>query len=145
VVERQLPLRRAELEIASDLNELGRARDFVRVVCGQLPGSPMDEGSVGGLELAVTEACSNIIKHAYRGRADQWIHLEAETFPAHVSIRLHHLGAAFDPSKVRPPTFDGSQTSGFGMYLIRQSVDEVRYYRDERGRNCIALRKVRKS
>jgi PAS domain S-box-containing protein len=142
VVESELPLRRAALEIPSDLNELSRAREFVRAVCGQLPGSTMDEESVGGLELAVTEACSNIIRHAYRGRADQRIHLEAETFPARVSIRLHHLGAAFDPSKVRPPTLDGSRTSGFGMYLISRSVDEVRYYRDERGHNCIALVKA---
>jgi hypothetical protein len=28
------------------------------------------------------------------------------------------------------------------MYLIRRSVDEVRFYRDERGRNCIALVKA---
>lgn len=145
VVERQLPLRRVGLEIASDLKELGRARDFVRALCGQLPGSALDEASVGGLELAITEACSNIIKHAYQGRSDQWIHLEAETFPTRVTIRLHHLGAAFDPSKVPPPSLDGSQLSGYGVYLIRQCVDEVRYYRDERGRNCIALVKAFKT
>jgi anti-sigma regulatory factor (Ser/Thr protein kinase) len=40
---------------------------------------------------------------------------------------------------------NGSQESGFGIYLIIQSVDEVRYYRDERGRNCIALVKARRS
>ena len=52
------------------------------------------------LELAVNEACSNIMKHAYHGRADQWIHLEAEAFPDRSSIRLHHLGDPFDPSTV---------------------------------------------
>ena len=65
--------------------------------------------------------------------------------PTSVSIRLHHLGDPFDPSTVPPPALDGSQESGFGIYLITQSVDEVRYYRDERGRNCIALVKVRRS
>ena len=85
------------------------------------------------------------MKHAYHGRADQWIHLEAEAFPDTVSIRLHHLGDSFDPSTVSPPVLDGSQESGFGVYLITQSVDEVRYYRDERGRNCIALVKAHMS
>jgi PAS domain S-box-containing protein len=144
-VEKQAPLARAEIELRSDLKELGRSRQFVRAFCRDLPGAPLDEESVGKLELAVTEACSNIMKHAYHGRADQWIHLEAEAVPGSVSIRLHHLGDSFDPSKVPPPALDGSQMSGFGMYLITRSVDEVSYYRDERGRNCIALVKARKS
>ena len=58
------------------------------------------------------------------------------------SIRLHHLGDSFDPAAVSPPALDGSRESGFGIYLITNSVDEVRYSRDERGRNCIALVKV---
>lgn len=143
--ERPLPLARAEIEIRSILAELPRARAFVRSVCRNLPDSPLDEESIGQLELAVTEAGSNIMKHAYHGCPDRWILLEAEAFPAHVTIRLHHGGDSFDPSKVSPPALNGSRESGFGIYLITQSVDEVRNYRDERGRNCIALVKVRKS
>ena len=41
-----------------------------------------------------------------------------------------------------PPALDGSRESGFGIYLITKSVDDVRYSRDERGRNCIALVKM---
>jgi serine/threonine-protein kinase RsbW len=143
-IERQAPLARAEMELRSDLKELGRARQFVRAFCCGLPPAPLDEESVSKLELAVTEACSNIIKHAYHGHANQWIQLEAEALPSSLSIRLHHLGDPFDPAKVPPPALDGSQLSGFGMYLITHSVDEARYYRDERGRNCIALVKFRK-
>jgi len=141
IEEPQLGLARAELEIRSDLKELGRAREFVRTFCRHLP-SPVNEDSVGALELAVNEAASNIMKHAYQGRTDQWIEIEAEAFESHVSVRLHHLGDPFDPSATSQPVFDGSQESGFGIYLITQSVDEVRYYRDERGRNCVALLKV---
>jgi anti-sigma regulatory factor (Ser/Thr protein kinase) len=145
VVQQRLPLAHAEIEIRSDLKDLRRAREFVRTVCCNLPGSSLDPDSVAALELAVNEAASNIMKHAYHGRADQWIQLEAEAFPGQVSIRLHHLGDPFDPSAVAPPALDGSQESGFGIYLITRSVDDVRYYRDERGRNCIALVKVCKS
>jgi serine/threonine-protein kinase RsbW len=117
----------------------------VRAFCRNLPGPPLDEDSVAGLELAVNEAVSNIMKHAYHGRKDQSIHLEAEAFPGRLAIQLHHLGDAFDPSTVAPPPLDGSRDSGFGAYIIARSVDEVRYYRDERGRNCIALVKARKA
>ena len=143
VGERQRPLARVEMEIRSDLRELSRARDFVRTFCRTLPGRPLDDDGIGGLELAVNEAASNVMKHAYRGRSDQSIRLEAEAFPDRVSIRLHHLGESFDPSRVRPPSFDASRESGFGVYLISRSVDDVRYYRDERGGNCIALVKRR--
>jgi sigma-B regulation protein RsbU (phosphoserine phosphatase) len=143
VEEIQLPLARAQRAIRSDLTELRQAREFVRTACRDLPGSPLDEDSMAQLELAVNEAASNIMKHAYHGRTDQWIHLEAEASPSQISIRLHHLGDPFDPSTVAPPALDASQESGFGLYLITQSVDDVQYCRDERGRNCIVLVKVR--
>ena len=145
VGERRRPLARAEMEIRSDLRDLSRAREFVRTFCRALPGSPLDEDREAELELAVNEAASNVMKHAYHGRADQRIHLEAEAFPDHVAVRLHHLGDPFDPSAVPPPSFDGTRESGFGVYLITRSVDDVRYYRDERGGNCIALVKMRTS
>jgi serine/threonine-protein kinase RsbW len=135
----QEPLARSELEIRSDLKDLRRARVFVREFCRTVPEGLLDEEDVAGLELAVNEAASNIMKHAYHGRADQWIQLDADAYPDRVSIRLHHLGDSFDPATVSPPTLDGSRESGFGVYLIARSVDDVRYSRDERGRNSIAL------
>jgi anti-sigma regulatory factor (Ser/Thr protein kinase) len=145
VEARQLPLARAELELRSDLSELRRARAFVRSVCSALPGTPLAADRVAELELAVNEATSNIMKHAYHGRTDQRIRLEAETFPDRVVIRLYHSGDPCDPSSVPPPALDGSQESGFGLFLIKQSVDDVRYYGDACGRNCIALVKRRRA
>ena len=135
------PVLRSEQIIRSDLKDLRRARSFVREFCGALPGGLFDEAGVAALELAVNEAVCNIMKHAYHGRPDQWIQLEAEYVPERLSIRLHHLGDSFDPATVPPPAFDGSRESGFGVYLIANSVDDVRYSRDERGRNCIVLTK----
>jgi sigma-B regulation protein RsbU (phosphoserine phosphatase) len=140
--ETPLPLAQAEIEIGSELTQLRRVREFVRDFCRSPAQPPLDEDGVGALELAVNEAASNIMKHAYHGRTDQRIQLEAEVFPDHVSILLHHLGESFDPSTIPPPPFDGSRESGFGAYIIMRSVDDVRYYRDEFGRNCVALTKM---
>ena len=142
VVEVLQPLARSELEIRSDLTDLRRARVFVRDFCRMVPEGLLDEDDVAALELAVNEAASNIMKHAYHGRADQLIALEADAFPDRVAVRLYHLGDSFDPTSVRPPALDGSRESGFGVYIINRSVDEVRYSRDPRGRNCIALIKA---
>jgi len=143
IEEREPPLARAELEISSELTELGRARAFVREVCGTLRGPALEEEGVSQLELAITEAASNVMRHAYRGRTDQQIQLDAEVFADRIVLRLHHLGESFDPGAVSTPTFDGTQDGGFGMYIIAQSVDDVRYYRDERGRHTISLVKNR--
>ena len=140
---RPAPLARAELKLISDVNELGRTREFVRAFCRDLPGTALDEESISKLELAVTEACSNIIKHAYHGLANRWISVEAEAFPESVSIRMHHRGESFEPSEVPPPALNGSQVSGFGVHIITKSVDAVKYCCDERGGNYIELVKLR--
>jgi sigma-B regulation protein RsbU (phosphoserine phosphatase) len=144
IENRERPAFRAEIDISSDLSELARARAFVREACRNLPGSPLDADSISQLELAITEALSNIMTHAYRGRTDQAIQIGVDAFADRVVLRLHHLGEAFDPSTVAAPAFDGTQDGGFGVYIIEQSVDEVRYYRDERGRNCISMVKNRR-
>jgi sigma-B regulation protein RsbU (phosphoserine phosphatase) len=136
------PLAHAELDIHSDLKELSRARAFVREFCRTVPAGLLDDDDAAGLELAVNEAASNIMKHAYHGRADQRIHLEADAAPDRISIRLHHLGDGFDPATVSPPSLDGSRESGFGLYLISRCVDDIRCTCDERGRNCIGLVKM---
>lgn len=143
IVEWQAPLGRAEMEIHSALADLRQARQFARTMCLNLPGVPFEEHRIAEFELAVDEAASNIVKHAYHGRPDQWIQLEAEAFPDRVTIRLHHLGDPFDASNVQEQDARTSQGSGLGLSLIKRCVDEVRYYRDGRGRNCVALSKRR--
>lgn len=132
------PLTRARLEISSDLKELARIRGFIRRICGEAAGV-IEESGVDDLERAVTEAASNIIIHAYERRSDRPVELEAEVFVDRVVVELHHLGMSFDPGMVPLPRLDGSQTSGFGMYIMARSVDEVRYYKDDRGWNCISM------
>lgn len=135
----RLPLLHAELEIRSDLAELGRTRDFVRTFCHGVPGEPLDDDAIAALELAANEAASNIMKHAYSGDRDQLIRIEGDAFADRVAVRLRHLGSPFSPDTAPAPQFNGTRESGFGAYIIASSVDEVKYYRDASGRNCVAL------
>jgi serine phosphatase RsbU (regulator of sigma subunit)/anti-sigma regulatory factor (Ser/Thr protein kinase) len=135
---------REGIEFLSDLRELRQVRRFVRRFCEALDNPAPGEDLVDALELAASEAASNIMRHAYHGRADQCIHLEAEARPDTVTVRFRHLGAGFDPAELAPAVLDGTRESGFGTYIIARSVDQVRYYHDERGRNCVSLTKHRK-
>jgi sigma-B regulation protein RsbU (phosphoserine phosphatase) len=136
-------LAHAQCQVTSKVAELPPIRAFVRRFCQNLPVLVLDEDGLSQLELAVTEAASNIMKHAYHGRTDQHIDIAADAFTDHIVIQLSHRGMAFDPATVRPPVFDGSREGGFGVYIIARSVDEVRYVRDEQGSNHVCLVKKR--
>jgi phosphoserine phosphatase RsbU/P len=138
------PLAHAELEVSSALSQLVLVREFAERFCRALPPPALTEDRIAQLQLAVTEAASNIARHAYRGQAGKPIQLEADAFADRIVLRLYHTGESFDPNRVPPPVFDGSREGGFGVYIIAQSVDEVRYFRDERGRNCVCLIDYRK-
>lgn len=135
------PTAKAVKTIGSNLCRLGEARVFTRSFCEKLPSGFLDRNSVDALELAVNEAVSNIIKHAYHGRTDRWIHLEAEAFPGRVVIRLHHRGSPFSAKPAPPPSEDAPRESGLGLYMLSRCVDEVQYFLDEQGGNCISLTK----
>lgn len=139
--ERDPEFARAQIRITSDLSQLAAARTFVRDFCVRVAEGEPNEDGIAKLELAVTEAVSNIIRHAYEGRADQVIQVEAQAMPEGVAIRLHHDGLPFDAEEVAPPSFDGSREGGFGVYIIENTVDAVQYAQDWNDRNTIHLYK----
>ncbi|MDE3187902.1 MAG: SpoIIE family protein phosphatase [Acidobacteriota bacterium] len=143
--EVEIPLAHDEIEIRSDLQQLRRAREFVRSFCTGLPSSMLEHTDMDALVLAVNEAASNIMKHAYRGRKDQRIDLEGQAFRSRVVIVLHHFGDPFEPANVPSVELDGLRESGLGLPMLTRCVDDVRYFRDERGRNCVALTKFSRS
>jgi anti-sigma regulatory factor (Ser/Thr protein kinase) len=112
-------------------------RALLREVCRESwQAVPGDEDLILRLTLALTEAASNIILHSYQGQQHKSITLTVEADDDQVRITLEHTGTPFDPEAVAAPVFDGSQESGFGLYLIRKCVDEVQYGQGEQGR-CV--------
>lgn len=133
------PSGEAMLECLSDLNNLEACRAFVRNICSEIPSPLVDDEFVSQLELAVTEAVANIMRHAYKGLPDQPIELSAQIFTDRIAFRIHHRGTSFSPDGIPPPKFDRSQDGGLGLFIIAQSVDDVSYTSDEQGGNCISL------
>ncbi len=118
------------MEARSDLAELPAIRAFVRECCENAPKTLSSE-KLDELILAVQEAGVNIIKHAYEDRADGNIDISVRCGEIDIEVIAAHHGKEFDPSTVPAPTFDGSKESGFGVYIIEQFTDEVRYETDE--------------
>jgi anti-sigma regulatory factor (Ser/Thr protein kinase) len=127
-------------EYDGDLRQLAPMRAFLREVCRESrQGEPADLDLILRLELALTEAASNVILHSCQDQQHKSITLTVEVDDDQVSMTLRHTGKPFDPQTAAAPVFDGSQESGFGLYLIRKCVDEVRYGQDDEGRCVMRL------
>lgn len=83
------------------------------------------------LILAVNEAATNIIKHAYAERPGQRFRLKLCTFEDRVEIRLFHKGKQFfrPPPLLSPPA--KGEENGYGLYIIDQTVDVHRYLQNK--------------
>lgn len=89
-----------------------------------------------GLQLAVYEICANITQHGYAicesnagDPATARIHVvfTVAPEPLRLEIDLYDTGCSFDISKVPEPDTAEPQARGYGLYLIRQLVDDVLY------------------
>ena len=121
------------LDISSRTELLGEVRAFVTDAARAF-GFPADD--IAKIELAVDEACTNIIKHAYRNDPAGHIRLVITSSASHGQprrfiITITDTGVAFDAAAYRMP--DMSQylqkprRGGLGIVLMNKLMDEVDY------------------
>jgi len=132
---------REELLVTSALAELGRVRGFVRQFVHEHLDPDSVETSLWQLELAVTEAASNIMRHAYKGRADGQVRVELELTGSRIVLRLCHRGEPFDPGEAKKLELEGPSEGSMGRYIMQECLDGVRYYQNDRGEQCVELSK----
>ena len=119
-----------ELVVPNDTQYLATVREEVTKVVSQSAFAGRDQKL---LILAVDEAITNIMEHAYdndlEGELDVELILEADATRFEVIIR--DSGKEFDPTAVDIPDITAhiskGQKHGLGIFLIRQIMDEVNY------------------
>ncbi len=92
------------------------------------------------ITLAVDEALSNVIRHAYKNRCDQEIELNCQGHADWLEFSFVDRGEAADPSRFCAQPLDEVALGGRGTHLIRQIMDEVCYERLPEG-NRLSLKK----
>lgn len=88
------------------------------------------------VHLAVHELITNIILHAYSGRAGK-IDLTLALYPDHVHVDIYDSGSAFTrlDIPVEPLNVEEPPESGYGLQILEAVMDTVEYTRLEEGRN----------
>jgi serine/threonine-protein kinase RsbW len=91
----------------------------------------LDESAVYAVQLAVDEAATNIIEHAYQGEDRGEICCSIEVIQDGLKITLQDWGAPFNPQEIPEPTIgaplENVQSSGLGLFFIRKLMDEVQF------------------
>ena len=91
--------------------------------------------------LALDEACTNVIRHAY-GHQCKPVRLEMCSLRSKVRFVLRDYGQTCDPSRIRSRELEDIRPGGLGVHIIRQAFDHVSYEPQARGTRLV-LEKVR--
>ncbi len=78
------------------------------------------------LILAVHEACTNVIRHAYRECTGGCIGLSVEQVRGQLRIRLRDRAPPVDPSCVKPRDLSECRAGGLGINIIDETMDRWR-------------------
>lgn len=130
--------------IAGVLNQVPAACDFVADAAVR---AGLDEHAVYHCQLAVDEACTNIVEHGYERRGeDRTIDIICREDAIRFTILILDDGPAFNPLTLPEPdpstVLDKRGSGGWGIHFIRKFMDEVAYSRDQH-RNCLTLSKFK--
>ncbi len=133
---------RDELKVPAEIGYLGDLRDHITKV-GRKYG--ISENIINAFKLAIDEAGTNIIRHAYRDW-EGFITMRIIIREREVTILLIDQGHTFDPNKVGDPDLrryvDIGKKGGLGIFIIRRVIDSIEYRKTEEG-NELRLTKQR--
>ncbi len=118
---------RFELKVVGILENLSLIGDFIS---DSMIASGLDARKIFEVQLAVDEACTNIIKYGYTDETGT-IDIICCMRNGEFVVVIKDEGKPFDPTSVQPPDLNASleerQIGGLGVHLIKSMMDEVRY------------------
>lgn len=85
------------------------------------------------INLVLTEAMTNAIRHANEDDPAQEIHISIAITNRTLSIKVYDQGQGFDVTTLPVPDFKGLEEHGRGVYIIRSIMDSVTYRKFKKG------------
>jgi serine/threonine-protein kinase RsbW len=117
-----------ELTVSGHFKNLAPIGDFISQAAVQ---AGLDERASYAAQMAVDEACANIIEHAYGGEGQGLIRLVCCPRSDGLEVTIYDQGQPFDPTRL--PTLNTQspleqrQTGGMGVFFIHKLMDRVEF------------------
>lgn len=129
-----------KIRVHSKAENLYKICDFVLERAEQ---AGFDERERGKIKVTVYEACLNVVEHAYFSNPEYIIDVYVKYDDERFTIVIQDWGECFEfnPSL----SYDVEQavkdrrTGGFGLHIIKRTVDEIHYLSDEKDGNRLIL------
>ena len=117
-----------KLIVKSRTENLSVIRNFI---CDFTSDMGFSTEAIDNIMLAVDEACTNIIKHAYKSYPDGEIIIKLKYSGNKLIITIIDYGASFAPDSIPEPDlrkyYKQHKVGGLGMYLMKTLMDDVKY------------------
>jgi serine phosphatase RsbU (regulator of sigma subunit)/anti-sigma regulatory factor (Ser/Thr protein kinase)/transposase len=124
---RRRVIREVVSQFPAEESQLDGIRRFVQESCR---GTPLSTKDVNSVLLALEEACTNVIRHAYL-YGHGTIRLHIALAGDRVTFSIYDKGRSFDFDRAGAPDLgryvETGRKGGLGIYLIRKIMDEVEY------------------
>ena len=135
------------LVILSDTANLCQVRVVVETLGKE---SGFDQKECAAMALAVDEALTNVIRHAYGGEPNKEIEIAIEQLNEtndHQGLRIsiRDFGKTVDRSKIKSRELTDIRPGGLGVHIMREVMDEVIYERPESGGTLLRMIKYHRS
>jgi len=117
-----------ELKVKSKTENLSVIRDFISTSAAEARVTP---DVIENIILAVDEACTNIIKHAYKSFPGGELIIKTKSTQSRFIISITDYGNSFEPDSIPEPDlqkyYRQKRVGGLGMYLMKTLMDDVKY------------------
>lgn len=136
-----------EIRLLSEARYLCAVRGAIQAASERLG---LGEKGCGEAVLAVDEALTNIIRHGYKGQADQpiWVRLRPieQAGCRGLEIVVEDQCVGCELSHIRGRDLENVRPGGLGVHIIRSAMDEVTYeHRDPGPGVRLRMRKYQQS
>ena len=130
-----------KLKFPSDPRYLGVVRGSIERFAA-LVG--FDEEECRWITLAVHEALTNVIRHAYHNKHDEPVELSLRERDHGMEVMLVDHGTGVKPEQMSGRDLNDVRPGGLGLHMIREIMDETHYAPLE-GRNKLRMYKIKGS
>ncbi len=125
------------------LSEIGNFIEDAASRCG------MTDKQVYDVQMAVDEACTNVIEHAYGGKKSGKIDITCEKRGSDLVVTIRDYGKPFDPDQVEQPKTNAPLSErnigGLGLFFIHKLMDRVKFdFSSGRGNTLTLVKKIKK-
>ena len=128
-----------QMKLTSDPRLLPVVRGTVAQLAGALG---FEDSQCRKITLAVDEALSNVIRHAYKNECNHEIEINCEAKEDCLEFTFVDRGEPADPARICSQPLNEVALGGRGTHLIRQIMDEVSYDRLD-DHNRLRMKKYR--